>query len=137
MAKTCRRLITDEIEEALRNRNGLSSPEHKMEYQSLFNFVYRDGARMLTVGGIFYKAGDQELLRRCQFESLDYVRLDNEEPYEIKVPVMTPRERHYLNQRLPHGTHQEALNIGLTADEVAHYIRLYRYCPSFAEIELL
>ena len=137
MAKTCRRFILNEISQILSRRNNLNSPEHMMNYQPLFNFVYRDGARMLTVGGIFYEASEGALLHRCQFDQLEYVSAGNQDFYEIKVPVMTLRERHYLDQRLPKGASHEAVDrLGLTHDEVANYVRLYRYCPSFAEIEL-
>ena len=136
MAKTYRRLVVDCIKQALRDRNGLSSDQSKMEYQSLFNFVYKDGAMMLTVGVIFYETGDKIILQQCQFEGLDYVTSENDALYEIKVPVMTLRERHYLDQRLPRGACNEALNIGLTEDEIGSYVRLYRHCPSFAEVEL-
>ncbi|NQT02032.1 MAG: hypothetical protein HQ580_08420 [Planctomycetes bacterium] len=136
MPKTCRRLIMNEIEQALRDRNGLCSPDHEMKYQPLFNFVYRDRAKMLTVGGIFYEVGDEDIFQQCQFKNLDYVRFDNE-PYTISVPVMTLRERRYLDKRLPQGACKEALEIGLTESEIANYVRLYRYCPAFAEVELV
>ena len=136
MAKTCRRMVFDEIKNALRGRNGLSSPENKMKFKSLFNFVYKDGARMLTVGGIFHKFSDEETLSKCRFESLKDILGDNEELVEIKVPVMTPRECHYLNSRLPKGACDEAEGIGLSKDEIADYVRFYRYSPLFAEIEL-
>ena len=135
MAITCRRVVENEIKEALRDRNGLRSPEQTILYQPLFNFVYQDGAKMLTVGGIFYEAGDTEILKECQFEKLDYCDVQNQ-PYKINVPIMTPRERHYLNQRLPEGTTSEAKSIGLTGNEIDNYVRLYRYCPSFAEVEM-
>lgn len=141
MPKTCRRLFMNEIDQALHDRNGLSSPDRKLKYQQLFNFVYSDGAKMLTVGGIFYEAGDEIILNQCQFDNLDYVRPDSE-AYKIDVPVMTLRERRYLDKNLPHGISEEqALDIGRTTglkeEEIINYTRLYRYCPAFAEIELL
>ena len=135
MAVTCHRLVENEIKQALRDRNGLRLPEQKISYQPLFNFIYQDGVKMLTVGGIFCEVGDAEILERCQFEKLDYCNLQNQ-PYKINVPIMTPRERHYLDQRLPEGTTSEGKSIGLTENEISNYVRLYRYCPSFAEVEM-
>lgn len=139
MAKTYRRFITSHIKDALRSRNGLaSSRENTMMYRSLINLVYKDGARMLTVGVVFYEQSDQEKLVKCGFEQLPFVTAENDELYEIKVPVMTPRERRYLDQRLPNGNYNEALEkIGLTEEEISNYCRLYRFCSSFAEVEVL
>ncbi len=135
MPKTCRRIIENEIEQVLRDKNGLYLPENQMRYQSLFNFIYRDGAKMMTIGGIFYKTSDERTLNQCQFDKLTFVN-KAEAPYEIDIPVMTPRERYYLNQRLPQGLSREAEVIGLTETEINNYARLYRYCPAFAEVEL-
>jgi hypothetical protein len=137
MAKTCRSLIEEKIGITLRDRNGLRSKETQMQYRPLLNFVYRDGAQMLTVGGIFYQAGDESVLAQCQFEDLGFATSKSDELYQINLPVMTIRERHYLDQRLPAGTCNEALSIGLQQDEIENYVRLYRYCPSFAEVELV
>lgn len=139
MARTLHRLVTDEIMAALRDRNGVTSFDEVMHFQQLFNFVYRDTARMLTVGGVLFEEADKELLAACEFGSLAFVSSGNDE-YQISVPIVTPRERHYLNQLLPEGSSaessQKALAIGLSADEIENYVRLYRFCPSYAEIEL-
>jgi hypothetical protein len=133
MAKTCRKIILDEIKVNLRNRNGLLPLEKKVEFKPLVNIVYSDNARMLTTGGILFQASDVDVVNKCRFEDLDFVK---QELYEIKVPVITPRERHYLNQHLPIGPRDELKKLGLTDDEVEAYARSYRYSPSFAEIEL-
>lgn len=136
MAKVCRDLIVEAIIVSLRRRNGLRPAEHSMQYYPLFNITYRDGAQMLTVGGIFFEERERPTLELCQFENLDFTQPGKGGLYEIKVPVMTPRERHYLDQRLPTGKSDEALKIGLKKEEIDSYVRLYRYCPSFAEVDL-
>lgn len=133
MAKTCQKIIYDEISFNLRSRNGMTTPSEVIEFEPLFNLVYSDNARMLTVGGIFYKHNEADVLERCQFHALDFIKKDL---HEIKVPVVTPRERHYLNQQLPSGSTNELKKIGLTDDEIKNYAKSYRYSPSYAEIEL-
>jgi len=134
MAKTYKRLIYDEVAASLRNRNGMAAPEDVMKFEPLINLVYRDGARMLTVGGIFYKHSETDAFNKCQFSALDFI---GKELYEIQVPVITPRERHYLNQHLPKGALDKITDaIGLTKEEIYNYARSYRYSPSFAEVEL-
>jgi hypothetical protein len=136
MAKTCQRIILDTINKNLRDRNGLLKSEENMLFRSLFNMIYSDNAQMLTVGGIVYSASHADIIKQCEFEKLEFVSKDDQELYDIKVPVITPRERHYLNQRLPHGTKEDAMKIGLTKDEISDFARLYRYAPTYAEVEL-
>ena len=135
MATTCGKVILNEIEQTLRNRNGLRLPEHKVEYNPLFNFCYQDGAKMLTVGGIFYEARDEAKLKQCEFENLEFVRFD-ETFYEIDVPILTYRERLYLDKTLPYGNSDHGKRIGLSEEDINNYNRLYRYFTDFAEVEL-
>jgi len=133
MAKTCKKIIYDEISFNLRSRNGMATPNETIKFEPLFNLVYSDNVRMLTVGGIFYKHSETDVLEKCNFDALDFLKKDL---YEIKVPVITPRERHYINQKLPKGSFSDLKKIGLTDDEIDNYSKSYRYSPSYAEIEL-
>jgi hypothetical protein len=133
MAKTCQKIIHDEIIINLRNINGLTKPDEIMEFEPNFNFVYSDNAKMLTAGGVFYKHNELDKLKNCGFEKLGFLQ---PELYEIKLPIVTPRERHFLNQQLPKGSIGRLKSIGLTDDEIKEYSKLYRYSPSFAEVEL-
>lgn len=136
MACTFRRLIMNEIDHVLRARNGLLSDRHKVQFQPLFHFHYSDQARMLTVGGVLFEKRDEAALQRCQFESLDFVSTDVTS-YKIEIPVLTPRERSFLDKKLPQGAIQEAMDkVGLTEREIQNYARVYRYCPMFVEVEL-
>lgn len=136
MAKTCRDLIHENIVSVLQSRNGSSTGETSMHFRSLLNLVYKDGARMLTFGVIFYQENEEDILSECHFGDLEFTYREDGKLYEIKVPVMTPRERHYLERLLPAGPCDQALEIGLSQEEIDSYIRLYRYCPSYAEVEL-
>jgi len=136
MAQTCQRIILDTINKSLRDRNGLLKPEEIMMFRLLFNIIYSDNAQMLTVGGVVYSANHADALRKCEFEKLQFVSKDDRDLYDIRIPVITPRERHYLNQRLPNGTKGDAIKIGLKEDEISDFARLYRYAPTYAEVEL-
>ena len=136
MAKTCGRVILNEIKQTLSHRNGLLSPGQKVEYHPLFNFRYQDGAKMLTVGGIFYESGDQARLKQCDFEKLEFVKSDATF-YKIDVPTLTHLERLHLDKTLPHGDIEDiGKQIGLTPKDIDNYKLLYRYFTTFAEIEL-
>ena len=136
-ATTCGRVILNEIKQTLSRRNGLykNLPDDKIEYNPLFNFLYQDGAKMLTVGGIFYERGDKARLEQCEFENLEFVKSDATF-YEIDVPILTHRERLYLDKTLPEGNSSEGEQIGLTEKDINNYKRLYRYFTTFGEIEL-
>ena len=137
MAKTCGRVILNEIQQMLRHRNGLFADKHKVEFAPLFNFRYQDGAKMLTVGGIFYEGRDEARFRQCKFENLEFVKFNEDsEFYEIEVPMLTHRECLYLDQTLPSSNRDDRKQIGLTEDEINNYERLYRYFTVFAEVEL-
>lgn len=133
MAGTLKKIVYDEIRATLRDRNGMTAPDEVLEFEPLFNFVYSDNARMLTVGGILYKRSQTDILKKCQFDSLSFIQQDL---YEIKIPIITPRERHFLNQQLPKGSLHKLKEIGLTSEEIENYSRSYRYSPAYAEIEL-
>ena len=135
MAATCGTVILNEVKQTLRDRNGLRLPEQKVEYHPLFNFRYRDGAKMLTVGGIFYEIGDRASLEQCEFENIEFIRSDATF-YEIDVPILTHRERLYLDKTLPRGNGNNGKKIGLSDEDINNYKRLYRYFTTFAEIEL-
>ena len=136
-ATTCGRVILNEIKQTLSHRNGLHKglPDDKIEYNPLFNFLYQDGARMLTVGGIFYESGDRTRLEQCEFENLEFVKSDATF-YEIVVPTLTHRECLYLDQTLPYDNGNNGKQIGLSDEDINNYKRLYRYFTIFAEIEL-
>ena len=150
LAKTYRKVILNEVEQTLADRNGLVSVEHKkMRYQPLFNFHYSDGPKMLTVGFILYAEEDVEKVNMCDFEDpgLDFIRTGSD-AYQIQVPRLTHRERRYLDKTLPliagedveegdsETDVEEDVDIGIPPRDIEHYIRLYRYFPNFAETEL-
>jgi hypothetical protein len=138
MAKTCQALIEDTISTTLNERNGLSSDNEKMYYLPLTNFVYADGSQMLTIGGLLYQKKDENIVKMCQFDNISFTQPGEKKLYEISIPIITPREKHFLDQQLPTGSWGEAEEkCGLTKDEINNYLLLYRYCPSYGEIGLV
>lgn len=131
--KVLRKIIDNEILEKMSIRNGVLPVEQKLHYQQLFNFVYEDGAQMLTVGGIIYLEEQKPLLDKCAFHDFSYVRTE-EQSYTIKVPNLTFREIHYLNQHMPLAS--EPLESFIPDKEIAQYAQIYRYFPTFTEAEV-
>ncbi|MFD8739865.1 O-methyltransferase [Streptomyces sp. NPDC059618] len=132
MGDAVREVINLAISGVLSDRNGVLRGEDVIKYRQLFNFRYRDGARMLTVGGLLYAAGASSLVEECNFEGLPFVA-GGEEAFEITVPKLTVREALHLDAQLPSGKPLQAQ--GVPPSEIDAYSRLYRYLPSFVDAD--
>lgn len=129
-----RDIIHADIEQAIRDRNDLAATEdEKVEYKQLFYFHYQDGTKMLTVGGIILNTHDSKLLKMNHFSGLEFIRQDNNS-YLIQSPNLTLKEMRLLDSRLP--AKKLRLPTWLPKDECEKYKMLYRFFPSFIEVEL-
>ena len=99
MAKHCRNIIHNELEEIINFR--LDSRTESFNYRQLFNFIYEDGAKMLTVGGIVFKNDERSNYERCAFENDFYFCRTGEDAYNIRVPRLTFKEIRTLNEHMP------------------------------------
>lgn len=105
------------------------------EWHQVFHFRYRDGARMLTLGGVVVDDTGARLLQQCRFDDLDYHRPD-EKAFEIRVPNLTPPEIHHIQRELPNlnATARKRLERLAIEDRDIEDLRLlYRYLPHFVE----
>ncbi len=130
------RILSNEIAQSLSIRNGLLSMEDKLHFFHLFNFHYKDGAKMLTMGGIVHDNQDRIAIQRCAFERLDFYRDQNDEPFLIEVPKLTHREIRHLDAQLPT---EDPLSLdapGIPPKQLRDYLQMYRYFPNYAEIDL-
>ncbi len=104
-----------------------------LEWMPFFSFLYKDGARMMTIGGALLNHADRAKVQSCGlFEHLTY--LEGESPFEIAVPPLTQRERTMLDRSLPEG--KISLPFELPEEQIESYKKLYRYYPLLAEVEL-
>lgn len=134
LAKVSRRIINAAIESALADRNAPLGEAEKIRFRQLFNFHYADGPKMLTVGGVFYRAADAALLGKCSFEELNHVAA-GDEPVNITVPVLTTREVLHLSAQLP-GGEEDLASPGISSADLARFTHMYRYYPLFIDIDL-
>lgn len=132
LARISRRVIQSNVEEVLSVRNGVLPSDKKLINRQIFNFHYSDGARMLTLGWIFFEAADRRKFDACSFNELGFVRFE-EEPYEINVPCLTIKEMRHLNAQLPKVGANEVTLPGVPPSDIKRYSDLYRYFPTFAE----
>jgi hypothetical protein len=101
-------------------------------FLQLFHFEYIDSARMVTVGGILVAPGLMEVaLAAWSIDVYPFVRTARTLPYTIDLPRLTHRESQWLNQFLPASNGEEPV----PEDDRRRYASLYRWFPTFAEIE--
>lgn len=95
VASSIRRIVTKVALSGLSGR-----PE--FELSPVFNFEYRDGRRMLTLGGMVCDGAAKGRLVRCSFRHQKFVRRSLEDgPFEIAAPVLTRKERIYADGEMP------------------------------------
>lgn len=113
----------------------LTSRRHLgLRFRPIFNYYYRDGARMVTVGGMVADAGDRLALR-------DLIPVDD--PFygaslkKIAVPPLTAKEKVALDRLLPRGGGRiDELDLGfdLSQEQIKAYRKFYRQYPVFWEL---
>lgn len=122
-------VISSAIEQGLAGRDAVFLP--------IFHFLYRDGHRMLTIGGMI---GAEEQRRRLAVSTLAqtvyYRPTLAQAACEIQVPRMTRKERLYLDGHMPCTTQWAPSQFELPAEDVAAYRDIYPFFPAYAELLL-
>ncbi len=73
-----------------------------ISFEPLFNFIYADGHQMLTIGGVICSRLEKKKLRRIEWKELPFVRRNfSLDPFRIEVPVLTRKERLYIDSNMP------------------------------------
>ncbi|BFJ00327.1 O-methyltransferase [Priestia megaterium] len=134
-AEVCKQIMLEEITHTLQNRNRLLNDGEKYIFQPLYYFGYKDGARMLTFGGIIYSENEAELFKNCNFTQLPYIKTEDT-MYLIDVPSLTYKEIRYLDSQLPHDSITEVKSPGIKSEDITRYSTLYKYFPTFSETEI-
>lgn len=127
-------VVSERIAQSVVARNVGKAETARIRFQNLFHFRYRDGARMITAGGLLVPEDDEAKLGFCGFTDFDFVSFDGT-PYEISVPKLTYRELDHLDTQLPFAPPEAVDRKGVPADDVDKYSRVYRYFPRFVDAE--
>jgi hypothetical protein len=132
-----RKIIYSEISETLNKRNKTVCVSEKILFHQIINFHYVDGAKMMTLGFIFYRNSDKDKFNACKFDGLTTYR-DNEEAYQINSPKLTIDEIRALNKMLPmqKGVLYEIADIDNLEfkKSLEQYAEVYQYFPQFSEL---
>jgi hypothetical protein len=116
---------------------GLSGRD-SVAFHPIFNFVYRDGHKMLTIGGVIGGDAERRKLTGCELDKrTQYARSDLSTPaYEIRVPRLTRLERLHLDANMPCPDGWMPTDFELSKEEVQAYREIYRFFPAYAELML-
>lgn len=121
------RSIRSRIVDALRGR--LDDDFHQ-----IFNYVYQDGQRMLTFGGIIdNREKKKEILEALK--DLKYINIGSN-PKKISIPHLTAREKLLLDQKINKNKTVGKLPFELTPEEIEAYVEYANHYPLFHEISL-
>ena len=126
------RIATDAIEQGCLDRSGGG---RRFLFEQIVDFEYRDGVKMVTVGGILLDESDLDLFHGCHFEQLPFVKRAGSDPFVLQLPFLTLREMAYLEQRIP-STSATWKRIGLKESMAKNYEQVYRWYPKFAETDI-
>lgn len=134
-ARTLRTILVTDIEAVLSDRSAPLEGSDKLHFRQLFNFHYADGVKMLTVGGLIVNGTDEAQLGAGHFADLEFC-CATATPYLIEAPLLTWREIKLLDADLPGSAPDVAAPAWIPEAERRKYGRVYRYFPSFGEVEI-
>jgi hypothetical protein len=128
--KTSRQVILNALKEGMAGRTSI-------DFHLLFYFIYKDGHRMMTLGGMIGSIAEKRKLNSMNKGRTIYLRMKgNEDPYEIKVPVFTRKERHLLDSAMPCLAGWQPTEFTIPAEHIESYREIYRFLPSYVELLL-
>lgn len=134
-AEMCRNALNMKLQSVCSDRN---SGETRLSARQIFNFRYRDGARMLTFGWIFPDAHQEIQIDRDPKLLYAFPISMDDKPIDIDAPVLTFREIAHLRAQLPEKIDLKKFLQNahpITKEAATQFAALYRYFPSFAHIE--
>jgi hypothetical protein len=123
-------ILRDTINEGISGRTGI-------DFLPLFYFLYADGHRMLTIGGMLGSSTERRKFKSMDCDDAFYIRTDfSSGPYEIRIPNITRKERHVLDSAMPCQPNWQPSEFALPPEWVETYREIYRFLPAYAELLL-
>lgn len=138
-SKLVRRVILNKIQSTILAHYANTEESERIEFKQLFNFTYKDGAAMYTIGGMFYKKSDYKDLNSFHFMKSEYVS-DDEKEYNIDFPLITNKEIHMMNRYLPNSKDKFLTKSTIKFIPEKHrknYYNVYKHFPTYVEISNL
>lgn len=115
-----------------RIRQTLTRRGKGLRFIQLFNFLYRDGAPMFTLGGMIGTEEDERAIKKARILDHRFVR-PGSKCLEISVPPLTMREKQWLDTRVGPQLTAEKLKFELDEDLLQNYCTFYKEYPTYLE----
>lgn len=123
------RIVQAVIREGLRERDEV--------FIDMFSFLYADGHRMLSVGGMIGGEEDSKKIRSLINRHILFFMRDNiMDPFPIRVPLVTRKERLYLDAHMPCRSSWSPRAFTMKTTDVKDYSAIYQYYPAYTEMLL-
>lgn len=128
-------LIDNQINKTIDMRNRLDQ-EH-IEYLQLLFLTYKDGAPMMTIGGILVDGALKEKIRNSNlFDKYLFMSCDDH-IFTIDIPKLTNKEIQLILKNLPvteeYFLEHEQRFYGIEYEEICKFEKIYRYYPYYSE----
>ena len=116
-------------------KKGLGNQPKKVNFLPLFNFEYKDTKKMYTYGGIFCDENNPKEKLKKYVSELSYISLDTDKIVTIDCPLLTPREKMYLDSQIQKSgdLNSDTDKIGLRKEDLDKYKKYYKFYPQFFE----
>jgi hypothetical protein len=145
------------VQEILINMLADSCEYNQNKFMKVCSFLYKDGAPMYTLGGLFTK---DIISATNKFKDSNLFQLSKENIFDIKIPNITYKEKFYLDSNITtieklieysqeywkNNSHDHegferginsslanALEFELSYNELTNYIKNYRFVPQYYE----
>lgn len=134
-----RTVVLNAIRNSIDIKNRGLNPSDKFCFKQIFNFNYKDGVEMSTLGFVIHKVSTESNFENCQFQDFDFYRCDSDS-YVIEVPMLTSKEIKALVEQMP--LSGDALEDGslprniFTKKDIDNFSRIYKYNPMFNDSEM-
>lgn len=130
-----KKLIDTQIYNVIEMRNRLD--QRNLEYLQLLFLTYKDGAPMMTIGGVLVdnelkiKIANRKLYEKYLFTSCD------ETIFAIDIPKLTNKEIQLILENIPISKDEfecdEEKFHGIQYEEICKFEKIYRYYPYYSE----
>lgn len=129
-------IINNLIRDVLDKRNRIIGND-KYKYLQLIFLTYKDGAPMLTIGGIIVNEELKNLLENSDLFSKYVFISRDEQRFNIDIPKLTNKEIQLILKRIPVTKEEYDKCVdeffGIEFDEIEKFEKIYRYYPYYSE----
>jgi hypothetical protein len=110
-----------------------------LEFFQLFNYVYADGAQMVTIGGIIDAPGNGQNLIKSGIFKKGFAEVGTK-PKRLTVPPLTNREKTSIDKLIKCGVTEQQVKkkLPFELDDylIENYVAYYRHYPMYYEAVL-